>query len=85
MPRISFFHGISIFMFYGDHPPAHFHAAYGDYRARVGLGGEVLAGMLPTRAAGLVKAWALLHRVDLMQYWDRVTRMEPPGTIAPLP
>src|ERR1044072_5535364 len=33
MPRISSFYGIVIEMYYGDHPPHHFHARYGDRRA----------------------------------------------------
>ena len=30
MPRISDFNGITIFMYYSDHDPPHFHAAYGE-------------------------------------------------------
>ena len=29
MPAISRFYGITIKMYYGDHPPPHFHAEYG--------------------------------------------------------
>lgn len=28
MPELSRFYGIIIRMFYGDHPPPHFHAVY---------------------------------------------------------
>ena len=31
MPRISAFYGIVITMYYRDHDPPHFHAAYGEY------------------------------------------------------
>ena len=85
VPRISTFYGITIFMYFGDHPPAHFHAVYGEHRARVGLDGELLAGALPVRASGLVRLWARLHHRELMACWERVARNEPPGTIAPLP
>jgi hypothetical protein len=29
VPRISAFYGIVIEMYFGDHPPPHFHARYG--------------------------------------------------------
>lgn len=37
MPRISEFFGIVIGMFYRDHAPPHFHAAYGQHEATVGI------------------------------------------------
>ena len=51
MPTISWFYGIAIRMFVVDHPPPHFHAAYGEHEATVSIEtGEVLEGRLP--AAG---------------------------------
>lgn len=72
-------------MYFGDHPPAHFHAVYGEHRARVGLDGTVLEGELPDTAQALIKTWARLHPDALAACWDRVLRHEPPGTIEPLP
>jgi len=34
MPEISRFYGIVIRMYFGDHNPPHFHAAYGDGMGR---------------------------------------------------
>ncbi len=34
MPTISLFYGISIQMFYEDHPPPHIHARYNEFKAR---------------------------------------------------
>ncbi|CAN5393256.1 hypothetical protein BH20ACI2_BH20ACI2_16170 [soil metagenome] len=31
MPEIARFYGIIIKLFFGDHPPPHFHAVYGEY------------------------------------------------------
>ena len=31
MPEIARFYGIVIKLFFGDHPPPHFHAVYGEY------------------------------------------------------
>ncbi|HUU61630.1 MAG TPA: DUF4160 domain-containing protein [Acidimicrobiia bacterium] len=45
----------------------------------------MIEGGLPRRAEGLVRAWVHLHRGELEECWARVTRNQPPGTIAPLP
>lgn len=63
MPTISWFYGIAIRMYVVDHPPSHFHAAYGEFEALVSVEtGEVLEGRLPKRAAKLVAEWTSLHR-----------------------
>lgn len=48
MPRISFFHGISIYMHFSDHPTPHFHALYAEHEAKVAIAsGELVEGSLP--------------------------------------
>jgi len=47
MPEISRFFGIVIYMNWREHPPAHFHAVYGEHEALVTLDGAVFAGSLP--------------------------------------
>jgi hypothetical protein len=85
VPRISEFFGISIYMYWGDHGPPHFHARYSGHKASISIGGlSVLAGSLPPRALGLVMEWAALHERDLRAAWDRAAKNEAPGTIAPL-
>lgn len=37
MPEICRFYGIVITMFYNDHPPAHFHAKYGEFEMKVDI------------------------------------------------
>jgi hypothetical protein len=86
VPTISAFYGIVIRMFVKDHPPPHIHALYGEHRARVAVAsGEVLDGVLPPRAARLVREWATLHREELEANWVRGERMEPIQRIDPLP
>jgi hypothetical protein len=86
VPTISAFYGIVIRMFVKDHPPPHFHALYGEHRARVAVAsGEVLDGDLPPRAAQLVREWATLHREELEANWARAERIEPIRPIDPLP
>jgi hypothetical protein len=61
MPPISAFYGIVIAMYFGDHPPPHFHAKYGDDQAQIVIAtGEVLHGSLPCRALRLVQKWTEL-------------------------
>jgi hypothetical protein len=37
MPEVARFYGIVIKVFFGDRPPPHFHAIYGEYNALVKL------------------------------------------------
>jgi hypothetical protein len=70
VPRISFFYGIAITMYFYDHEPPHFHAQYAEHHAVIAIGsGEVLVGDLPTRALKLVAEWAALHRGELEADW----------------
>lgn len=85
MPTISAFYGIVIRMFIKDHPPPHFHALYGEYRARVAIAsGEVLDGELPPRASRLVREWTALHRDELEADWRLAEQMRPLQAIDPL-
>ena len=50
MPEICRFYGIVIRLYFDDHPPAHFHAAYGGHEAVVNVQTRsLLAGDLPRR------------------------------------
>jgi hypothetical protein len=71
-------------MYFGDHPPPHFHARYGGFEARYLLDGTRLDGHLPRRADALTIEWAKQHLDDLAGCWERASRHELPGTIEPL-
>jgi hypothetical protein len=87
VPRISFFYGIAIWMYWneGTHARPHFHARYQDQAASIDLEGEVIAGSLPPRALTLVAEWAVLHHDELLANWERARRNEPLEPIEPLP
>ena len=71
MPEIARFYGIVIKMFFGDHPPPHFHAIYGEYVALISLEScEVIEEDLPNRAEKLVLEWATLYQQDLLEIWN---------------
>lgn len=51
MPEISRFLGIVVIaVFYREHGPPHFHAAYGDYAVTVRISDGVIKGRFPRRA-----------------------------------
>ena len=85
MPELCRFYGIVIRMYFGDHPPPHFHAEYGSYEARIDIATlAVVDGKLPPRAMGLVAEWAALHQEELKRQWRRAENLEPLEKIAPL-
>lgn len=86
MPRISFFYGITIAMFWdeGGHPIPHFHAEHGGQVASVAVDGALLAGELSRRDLALVREWASQHQDELLANWWRARRYEPLRRIAPL-
>jgi hypothetical protein len=85
VPKLSEFFGISIYMYFRDHPPSHFHARYGEAEALVSVEDlSVLEGSLPPRALGLVMEWASLHQDELVAAWRRAQAHEAPGKIDPL-
>ena len=80
------FYGIAIYMYVGrEHPPAHFHAIYGEFEAQVAFDGTILNGSLPARAAAFVAEWAKLHTDELSDNWAKAMARQPIARIDPLP
>lgn len=85
MPEISRFYGIVIRMYYDEPPPPHFHVYYQDAQATLRIETlDLVRGHLPRRALALVLEWALAHRSELRDNWQRAERGEPVATVAPL-
>ncbi|HXU38637.1 MAG TPA: DUF4160 domain-containing protein [Blastocatellia bacterium] len=85
MPVISIFFGIVIRMFYREHGVGHFHAEYQSQQATFTFDGEILAGMIRSRTAlRLIREWALLHRDELEENWQRMRTGAPFERIRPL-
>jgi len=86
MPEISRFYGIIIQIYFGDHPPPHFHAMYGNSTAIIDIQNlSVLEGRIPPRALGLVIEWASIHQTELIEGFALAQQMQKPPKIAPLP
>lgn len=75
-----------IWLYRADHPPAHFHAQYGEHWAKITIADpRIIDGSLPTRALRMVREWARLRRAELEADWERAQGEEPLEPIAPLP
>ena len=88
MPTISRFLGIVITMHWergAQHHAPHFHARYASHRASIDIDTlTMLHGSLPPRVFGLVLEWAVAHRHELLENWQRLLRDEAPVAIDPL-
>jgi len=84
MPRISFFLGIAIYMYYKEHAPPHFHAEYGDFEVTIEIESGIVSGRFPRRALNLVLEWSMLHKEELLANWDLVLKRLPLNQIKPL-
>ncbi len=85
MPEISRFFGIVIAIYWNDHGVPHFHAKYGEHRAKFTINDlSLLDGKLPPRVTALVLEWAFQHREELMRDWELAAAKKPLQPIAPL-
>jgi hypothetical protein len=85
MPELSRFYGIIIRMYYDDHAPPHFHAAYGGHDLEVTINPiSIRSGTGPMRVRSLVLEWAALHQQELLDAWNACSNGTPPHTIEPL-
>jgi hypothetical protein len=85
MPCVSQFYGITIYMYYNDHAPPHFHAEYAEDEALFGIDTlQVLRGRVPRRVRALVVEWATLHHGELVTNWNLARQGVPLQAIEPL-
>jgi Domain of unknown function (DUF4160) len=86
MPRLSYFYGIAIYVYWDDHNPPHYHAIYGEHEAWIVIAdASVLHGSLPRRALRLVRTWHRLRQAELESAWEQAKANKAPDTIEPLP
>ncbi len=71
MPEVTRFYGIVVKLFFGDHPPPHFHVVYGEYNALFNIETlEMIEGDLPNRANKMVIEWATRYQTELLEMWQ---------------
>ena len=70
MPIVATIDGIKIQFYWDEHPPAHFHAEYAEYRASIDIETlEVLRGAIPRAQLRKVIAWARPRERQLFEAW----------------
>ena len=85
MPELCRFRGIVITMYYGDHPPPHFHVRHNEDNAEFSIEDlTIIEGSLSSRDRRLVREWASARQAELWEAWHRAERDEHPGRIEPL-
>ncbi len=85
MPRICSFYGITIWFFWEDHNPPHFHAKYNEYEILIRIVDlSIYSGYLPSRLLGFVVEWASLHQKELFENWEFMKKGLPLKNIEPL-
>ncbi len=85
MPTVSAFMGVTITMYFDDHPPPHFHVRAAEHSAKVRIDDlEVIESNLRRRELRLVLAWAELHTQELDANWRRAREGVPLQWIEPL-
>ena len=77
MPTIARFAGCRIEMYFGDHPPPHFHIVSPNGTMKLTIQGHrVLAGNLPKRAIKDALEWAAANEAILMDKWTEFREKE---------
>ena len=87
MPRIASFDGLTVKIYFNDHPPPHIHVYAGRLRhpgvqaARLSIDtGEIIAGKLPLGKGATARRWTQEHREALLADWQRARlRLHPTG------
>jgi hypothetical protein len=82
MPTIAIVEGVKIQIFFGDHPPPHFHALFAEHQVLLVIPTlDILEGGLPAPKLEAVRAWARMHEAELIACWQRAALRQNPGKI----
>lgn len=85
MPEVSRFLGTTIYMYFNDHNPPHFHVKYESYRAIIGIDDlRIIEGNLPPKALSLVVEWTSIHKNELIKNWNNLIKNGTFNKIKPL-
>ena len=87
MPELSRFYNIVVKLLFNDigqHNKPHIHIYYAEFKAVVGMDGELLAGSIPEKQLKLVRAWLVIHEDELYSAWNKAVKNEHFDKIEPL-
>lgn len=72
MPTVAIVEGVKIQFYPKDHPPAHFHAEFAEYRAAIDIATLTIRdGSLPLPKLRAVTAWASSRKDVLTETFSR--------------
>ncbi len=72
MPTIEIVDGVKINIYPNEHPPAHFHAIYGEHEAMIRISDlEIEKGSLPNNQYRKIKQWAFDYRDALNEIFNQ--------------
>ena len=72
MPTVAVVEGVKIQFYPDDHPPPHFHAEFGEYRASFAIDSlTIIKGTLPPAKRRAVMAWAASRKEALTETFAR--------------
>ena len=60
----------------GKHNKPHFHAYYNEFSAVIGIDGELIEGILPSKQLKIVQGLAALREEELYKAWNKAVRGE---------
>ena len=86
MPKICEFNGMSIYLYFDDHDPPHFHVR-GQDKTRVNImAGKYLDGdpPLPRSKEKKLMEWLEIHKTDMISAWNVCRDGDNPNKIPPL-
>lgn len=82
MPTVAVVDGVAIIFYYNDHPPAHFHAEFGEHHAIFEIDSlRVTRGFLPVAKRRIVQEWAMPRRDALRNAFLQATARQRIGPI----
>ncbi len=84
MPIISKFFGITVYMFWKEHAPPHFHTKYGDDEMIVEIESGKTTGSMSKRAIRMIQEWRKLHKEELLEDWKLAEQKRALFPIKPL-
>jgi len=74
--------GAKIQFFALEHPPPHFHVAFAEYRAQIGIESlRLIKGSLPPAKLAAVISWAETRQAALLNTWHMVLAKQKPEKI----
>lgn len=82
MPSIAEFLGMTFYMYWDEHPPAHFHVKYGGIWASIDIKtGALVDGALPLKKLKKVEKWRKIHVEELLKNWELVCQNLDPNKV----